>query len=164
MKRDRGPDLPPSLTVRTKKAKLLGLKAALFRLAYLEAYGEAAFKPYTHMTMHLEEMQMHCQYDLVDYCGQSQEHYGKIIKGIIRRQSNHHLGKKEDGSNHSSSTMQVAKNMAYRQELMDMVPVPLPDYTLKQLLKEEAGAEQFQMAKAEQFANSKVALSKTENL
>ena len=73
-------------------------------------------------------------------CGQSQEHNGKIMKNLIKHQCNHHLGKKEDGSNKSSSVMQVAKNM-YRQELMKIVPVPLPDYTLAKLKKELAGED-----------------------
>ena len=51
MPRDLGPDLPPSLKQRKKKAKLLGLKAARFRELYQEAYGPKAFKPYTHMTI-----------------------------------------------------------------------------------------------------------------
>ena len=149
----------PSRKQRKKKAKLLGLKAARFRELYQEAYGPKAFKPYTHMTMHIEEMQLNCQYDLIDYCGQSQEHYGKIMKNLIKHQCNHHLGKKEDGSNKSSSVMQVAKNMAYRQELMEIVPVPLPDYTLAKLKKELAGEGHFQMVKTGQFEDRKVPLS-----
>jgi hypothetical protein len=62
------------------------------------------------------------------------------MKNLIKHQCNHHLGKKEDGSNKSSSVMQVAKNM-YRQELMKIVPVPLPDYTLAKLKKELAGED-----------------------
>ena len=62
------------------------------------------------------------------------------MKNLIKHQCNHHLGKKEDGSNKRSSVMQVAKNM-YRQELMKIVPVPLPDYTLAKLKKELAGED-----------------------
>jgi hypothetical protein len=81
------------------------------------------------------------------------------MKNLIKHQCNHHLGKKEDGSNKSSSVMQVAKNMAYRQELMEIVPVPLPDYTLAKLKKELAGEGHFQMVKTGQFEDRKVPLS-----
>ena len=66
----------PSRKQRKKKAKLLGLKAARFRELYQEAYGPKALKPYTHMTMHIEEMQLNCQY-CVDYVGKARSTTGK---------------------------------------------------------------------------------------
>jgi len=62
---------------RKKKAKLLGLKAARFRELCQDACGPEAFKPYTHnVTMHIEEMQLNCQY-CVDYVGKARSTTGK---------------------------------------------------------------------------------------
>ena len=62
--------------------------AKAYRKAYKNAYGKGAFAPYTHMTRHLQRCQERVQYDLAKYSCQGQEHYGKILKQIVRTQTN----------------------------------------------------------------------------
>ena len=157
----QGPGLPPSLETREKKAKLIGIQAKLYRMKFKKAYNATAGKPYTHMSTHLEEMQMKLEWDLVDYSGQAQEHYGKLCKSIVRHQCNHQLAKtKKDGTKSASKVMQVAKNMMHRQHLMSIEPVPATDYSARKVQKISEGKEAYQMMKAEAFPESKVPLSK----
>jgi hypothetical protein len=48
----------PTLVTRKKKARLLDNKGKIFVLKFVVAYGQSAAKPYTHMVIHLEDMQL----------------------------------------------------------------------------------------------------------
>jgi hypothetical protein len=112
------------------------------------------------MSVHLEEMQRNLEWDLVDYSGQAQEHYGKMCKSIIAGQTNHQLSKvKKDGSKSASVVMQMAKNMMYRKHLMSIVPIPATEYSHKKIVKEAAGISAYQMVKADVLPVSQAALS-----
>jgi hypothetical protein len=62
------------------KAKQLRIATKMYRAAYRAAFGESAFKPYTHIGKHLSEHQTRLQYDVKDYSAEAQEHQGKITK------------------------------------------------------------------------------------
>jgi hypothetical protein len=55
------------------KAKELDAKAKAYRLAFKEAFGNAACRPYTHMSSHLGDTQRAVQSDLMDYSGEAVE-------------------------------------------------------------------------------------------
>ena len=59
----------------------------MYRAAYRAAFGETAFKPYTHIGKHLSEHQTRLQYDVKDYSAEAQEHQGKIMKGFTKKQN-----------------------------------------------------------------------------
>jgi hypothetical protein len=63
-----------------------------WRDKYILAFTEDAAKPYTHMALHFAPCQRRVQHDLVRYSCQSQEHWGKIAKFIVRHRTNHQLG------------------------------------------------------------------------
>jgi hypothetical protein len=152
-----GPGLPPSLATRTKKAKLLGVQSKMYRLRYKKAFGVNAAKPYTHMSMHLEEMQMNLEWDIVDYSGQAQEHFGKICRTIIANNTNHHLAKeKKDGTMSDSVVLQMAKNLMYRRVLNELVPIPPTNYSKNKLKKKKAGEKSHQMVKSEEAGSLEV--------
>lgn len=137
MQREVG--MPPTMETRRRKARLLGAKAEVYRLRYAAAYGKSAFKPYTHMTAHLEEAQLAVEDDLMAYSGQAQEHFGKQFKFLVKTQTNHNIGgKNKDGSLTSSYIFQAAKTMMFRKRLRDTVPVPATDYMAKKLKKTNA--------------------------
>ena len=91
----KDPDLPPRTQVRDLKEQEIDLLAKAYRTAYKNAYGKAAFSPYTHMTQHLKANQLRVRYDLSKYSCQGQEHYGKIMKTLVKTQTNFRLGGKK---------------------------------------------------------------------
>jgi hypothetical protein len=119
-----------------------------YRAAYRNAYGEAAFKPYTHMTRHLEQCQMRVQYDLMRYSCQGQEHYGKLMKQIVRGQTNNRLGNKSMKKGSSEETYgvsyveQAAQVIAYRKSLNQAVPVKRSEYSVQKKHIQQWAAEQ----------------------
>ena len=58
------------------KANELRIATKMYRAAYRAAFGETAFKPYTHIGKHLSEHQTRLQYDVKDYSAEAQEHQG----------------------------------------------------------------------------------------
>ena len=128
---ERAPGLPPKDAVRNIKAKRVGISARAYRLAFKNAYGVSAFKPYTHITRHLEAHQLRVQYDLSRYSGQAQEHYGKIQKSIVKTQTNFAMGsKKKNGEFNKSYVQQGAEVMLHRKSLNQEVPVRGTDYSV----------------------------------
>ena len=69
------------------KANELRIATKMYRAAYRAAFGETAFKPYTHIGKHLSEHQTRLQYDVKDYSAEAQEHQGKIMKGFTKKQN-----------------------------------------------------------------------------
>jgi hypothetical protein len=131
------PDLPPSIQKRKYKAKRLGILSKAYRTAYKNAYDVDAFAPYTHMTCHLEEQQLRVQYDLAKYSCQAQEHYGKVMKQLVKNHSNFRLGQKskrqgmENAEFEKSYIQQGAEHMAYRKQLNTDVPVRGSEYSVQ---------------------------------
>ena len=86
-----GHRLPATAEERKTKADQLQRCEKMYRLAYTMAFGASAFKPYTHIGMHLHEFQRVLQYDLKDYSSEAQEHSGKMVKTAIGVHSNKRL-------------------------------------------------------------------------
>lgn len=138
----KDPDLPPSIEVRKMKAELLGTLALAYRTAYKNAYTKGAFKPYTHMTRHVEEQQLRVQYDLMRYSCQGQEHYGKVMKQLTKTMTNFKLGSttikdaidKTDGKARpmdKSYVQQIAEHAVYRKHLNSVVAVRGSEYSVQ---------------------------------
>ena len=79
--------LPGTAAEIELKAKELRIATKMYRAAYRAAFGETAFKPYTHIGKHLSEHQTRLQYDVKDYSAEAQEHQGKIMKGFTKKQN-----------------------------------------------------------------------------
>ena len=84
---------PLPASVIEAKATELDEKAKAYRLAFKGAFGNAACRPYTHMSSHLGDKQRAVQSDLMDYSGEAVEHYGKEMKMVVRYKTNRKLGK-----------------------------------------------------------------------
>ena len=127
----RSGDLPPKQEVKELKAEELDTLALAYRIAYKNAYGKDAFKPYSHMTRHLKDCQLRVQYDLSRYSCQGQEHYGKIMKTLIKGHTNHRLGKNAKGDFAKSYIQQAAEHMLLRKQLNEDVAVKNSAYASK---------------------------------
>ena len=80
---------PPSPQERNDKADIIEEMVHDWRDKYILAFTEDAAKPYTHMALHFAPCQRRVQHDLVRYSCQPQEHWGKIVKFIVRHRTNH---------------------------------------------------------------------------
>ena len=70
------------------------------------------------MTQHLEECQRRVRYDLHQYNGQAQEHYGKLAKSIVKKQTNFRLGKKNHKGKYTKSyVQQMVEVMLHQKKL-----------------------------------------------
>jgi hypothetical protein len=75
------------------KATELDEKTRAYHLAFKGAFGNAACRPYTHMSSHLGDKRCAVQGDLMDYSGEAVEHHGKEMKMVVRYKTNRNLGK-----------------------------------------------------------------------
>ena len=145
----RRPDQPPTAAVRNARADRIDHAAKQYRTAYREAYGNGCFKPYTHMVRHLGDCQRRVQYDLHRYSCQSQEHYGKIAKTLVKTQTNFRLGKKNmKGKFTTSYIEQVMRIMVYRKKLNMKVPVRKSEYSRRKNRQRQQQREQRRQAAA----------------
>ena len=103
-----GNRLPGTKEEVLAKAEELRLSAKKYRAAYRMAWGNEAFKPYTHITRHLHEFQRRLQYDLKDYSTEAQEHQGKVMKGHTKKNSNGRLSKADKNGRKAASYVQQA--------------------------------------------------------
>ena len=103
-----GNRLPATNDEVLAKAEELRLSAKKYRAAYRMAWGNEAFKPYTHITRHLHEFQRRLQYDLKDYSTEAQEHQGKVMKGHTKKNSNGRLSKADKNGKKAASYVQQA--------------------------------------------------------
>ena len=93
------------------------------------------------MTMDLEDCQRRVQYDLHRYSGQAQEHYGKLAKSIVKKQTNFRLGKKDHKGKYTKSyVQQMVENMLTRKQLSRVVPVPKSEYARQKSKKRQTRA------------------------
>ena len=96
------------------------------------------------MTQHLEQCQLRVQYDLARYSCEGQEHYGKILKQIVKMQTNFRMGSKSkkkirtgkdkgklEESFDKSYIEQAAAIMAYRKHLNGQVAVKPSEYSIQ---------------------------------
>ena len=114
---------PPTDTVREARAARIDHAAFQYRRHFRLAYGNG-FAPYAHMTRHLGDAQRRVQWDLHRYNGQAQEHYGKIAKTTVTKQTNFRLGKKnKQGKYTPSYIQQMVEKMVHRKKLMEAVKV-----------------------------------------
>ena len=121
---------PPSAAVRDARADRIDRAAWEYRRDYRRAYGNGCFKPYTHMTRHLGDCQRRVQYDLHRYSCESQEHYGKVMKTTVTKQTNYRLGKKNLHGKYTPSYIQQAMQVVlHRKQLMAQIPVRASDYS-----------------------------------
>ena len=127
---ESAPGKPPTTAERDNKAQTIGLLAKIWRKAYRKAFLKTNFKPYTHMSHHLEACQQRVQYNLTKYGGQAQEHYGKVAKHIVRRMTNLQLGvRKRSGAFVKSYVQQTVEQLCWRKYLNQQIPVQPTDYT-----------------------------------
>ena len=126
---ESAPGKPPTTAERDNKAQTIGLLAKVWRKAYRKAFLKTNFKPYTHMSHHLEACQQRVQYNLTKYGGQAQEHYGKVAKHIVRRMTNLQLGvRKRSGAFVKSYVQQTVEQLCWRKYLNQQIPVQPTDY------------------------------------
>ena len=126
---ESAPGKPPTTAERDNKAQTIGLLAKVWRKAYRKAFLKTNFKPYTHMSHHLEACQQRVQYNLTKYGGQAQEHYGKVAKHIVRRMTNLQLGvRKRNGAFVKSYVQQTVEQLCWRKYLNQQIPVQPTDY------------------------------------
>ena len=124
---------------RNDKADLIQQLVEDWRDAYRHAFGADNCKPYTHMALHFAPCQRRVQHDLIRYSCQSQEHYGKIAKYIVRNRTNFLLGKKvkrwrrvegkdelqlvQSDSISKGYVEQCVQQIAYKTHLKRVIPV-----------------------------------------
>ena len=128
----RRPDQPPTAAVRNARADRIDRAAWEYRRDYRRAYGNAGFKPYTHMTRHLGDCQRRVQYDLHRYSCEAQEHYGKVVKTVVTQQTNYRLGKKNLAGKYTTSYIQQAMQVLLHRKKLNMeVQVRKSEYSRK---------------------------------
>lgn len=111
------------------------------------------------MALHFANCQRRLQHDLIRYSCQSQEHYGKIAKSIVRNRTNGKLGtterrwkRKRGGAKGELEltmgdkitegyVMQAVKQMAHRHEIDQKVVVKPSAYGLNKRLKTKERAD-----------------------